>query len=247
MKPTGRSEKQSSSGRGGKRRGAGRKPNGDRPGVPHEPRAEFSSNMPLIVTVRVLHSVPYLRSPKALKIIRDCIYAARERLGMRLTQFSVQGNHIHLIVEAKDRAALSRAMKGFSVRIARRLNRAYGRKGKVFADRFHSRVLRGPWDAVNAIRYVKDNSAIHAERRGKPWKHTLDPFAGGPCPRRFFDFCRALVAKPRSYLLRTAWELLPWRPQEAAPASRPFTLVGGKGPRLAREAPPPYRLHLRAA
>jgi REP element-mobilizing transposase RayT len=56
---------------------------------------------------------------------------------MRLIEFSVMGNHLHLIVESDD----SRAMQGRNIRIAKALNRMMGPKGRVFADRFHSSLL----------------------------------------------------------------------------------------------------------
>jgi len=206
--------------RGGRRKGAGRKPKGDRPGVPHERRESFARGTPIHVTVRVLKGVPNLRSRKAMRVIAKSFEAARERLGMRLTQYSIQANHIHLIVEAADRHALSRAMKGLCVRIARRLNRATGRKGTVFADRYHAHILRTPREVRNAVRYVMENSRIHAERRGETWYRKVDPFAGGPCPNRFLEACRKLVAEPRSYILRKAWGL-PWLyPPGAAPPAQ---------------------------
>src|SRR5690606_23449685 len=100
-------------------------------------------------------------------------------------------------------------MKGFSVRIAKRLNRAYGRRGQVFSDRFHAHVLRTPREVRHAVRYVMENSRIHAARRGERWSLAVDPFAGGPCPKRFLAACRELVAEPRTFMLRRAWQL-PW-------------------------------------
>jgi len=61
-----------------------------------------------------------------------------QRFGYRLIEFSVQGNHIHLVVEAPDVVALGRAMKGLEVRMARALNKVMKRKGPVFADRYHA-------------------------------------------------------------------------------------------------------------
>lgn len=40
---------------------------------------------------------------------------------------SILSNHLHLIVEAKGRGALSRGMKGLQVRIARALNKPWNR------------------------------------------------------------------------------------------------------------------------
>jgi REP element-mobilizing transposase RayT len=151
-----------------------------------------------------------------MRVVAKSFEAARERLGMRLTQYSIQANHIHLIVEAADRHALSRAMKGLCVRIARRLNRATGRRGAVFADRYHAHILRTPREVRNAVRYVMENSRIHAERRGETWYRKVDPYAGGPCPNRFLEACRKLVAEPRSFILRKVWGL-PWLRRSVTP------------------------------
>jgi hypothetical protein len=74
--------------------------------------------------------------------------AARERAGrgkhgrFRLVHTSIQANHLHMIVEASDRGALSRALNGLLVRVAKGLNKLWGRAGKVFSDRYHDNVLR---------------------------------------------------------------------------------------------------------
>src|SRR6266851_3537755 len=73
--------------------------------------------------------------------------AARERFGMRLVHFSVQGNHIHLLIETTDKQALARGMQGLTIRLAKALNRVMGRHGRVFEDHYHSRVVRRPTEA----------------------------------------------------------------------------------------------------
>lgn len=73
-------------------------------------------------------------------------------------------NHLHQIVEADDSKALSRGMQGLCVRMAQALNAALNRRGRVFADHFHSRPLRSPTELVNAIRYVLRNAERHASR-----------------------------------------------------------------------------------
>ncbi len=50
-------------------------------------------------------------------------------------------HRLELIVEADDRIALARGMQGFQIAAARALNRAFGRRGAVFADRYHARPL----------------------------------------------------------------------------------------------------------
>src|SRR5712664_3471991 len=59
-------------------------------------------------------------------------------------------------------------MKGLEVRMARALNKVMGRKGPVFADRYHAHLLASPRQAANAVRYVLENWKVHAAREGQP-------------------------------------------------------------------------------
>ncbi|HEY6910167.1 MAG TPA: transposase, partial [Myxococcales bacterium] len=76
--------------------------------------------------MRLRHDAGYLRSYQRAKIIEDALRAARERVGVRVIHYSIQGNHLHLIVEAESPEALSRAMQGLATRLARRLNQLSG-------------------------------------------------------------------------------------------------------------------------
>jgi putative transposase len=80
---------------GGKRKGAGRKPNGPRAAVSHESRATVVSRHPVHVTLRVLPHVWNLRSRRCFSAISAAFVDVCERADFRLIHFSVQGNHIH--------------------------------------------------------------------------------------------------------------------------------------------------------
>jgi len=147
--------------RGGKRKGAGRKRTSPRPRVSHKRRAQFDKAAPVLVTLRVAFGVWNLRSRRCFRIIEDCFAGARDRFGLRVIEFSVLGNHLHLVVEADSDLALSRGMQGLGVRIARALNRLMKRRGRVFEDHYHSRLLGSPTQLVNAIAYVLGNHAHH--------------------------------------------------------------------------------------
>jgi hypothetical protein len=55
-------------------------------------------------------------------------------------------------------------MQGLAIRVARRINRAEGRKGRLFAERYHARILRSPREVRRALVYVLNNSRRHAGR-----------------------------------------------------------------------------------
>ena len=154
--------------RGGPRKGAGRKPRiPGRPGVPHRPRADLGGRpQPLHVTLRMADHVWNLRSARSFRVLRRCLLGAADQFDVRLVEYSIQGNHIHLLAEAADRHRLASAIKGLSVRIARRMNHLMDRRGAVLADRFHSRPLRTPTEVRRARTYIRENARKHAAQRG---------------------------------------------------------------------------------
>jgi hypothetical protein len=87
--------------------------------------------------MKLRRGLPRLRVRAAVAVLWACMARGRDRFGFRLCEFSIQGDHLHLIAEAADRRSLARGMQGLAVRCARRLNRLWGRKGTVFADRYH--------------------------------------------------------------------------------------------------------------
>jgi putative transposase len=164
------------------------------PGVPHVGRPEFAARNPLHITQRVRPGVGDLRRHSRLNAIRTALRAASEGFGMQVVHFSIQGNHLHLVVEAEGKRALSRGMQSVGVRIALQLNRLARREGSVFADRYHARVLTSPRDVANTLRYVLENYRKHA-RETLPWSWQ-DPFAS--------SIDEPLHA-PKVWLLREGW------------------------------------------
>ncbi len=162
---------------GGLRVRAGRKPVLERAGVPHRSR-ELFERLPVHVTFRLARNVYNLRSQRSFTALKSAFRGAADRFGVRIVHFSVQGNHMHVIVEAEDTSSLCRAMKGLSVRIARRMNQMMGRKGRVLGDRYHSHVLRTNREARNAVAYVRENHRKHMAQAGKPFTGPwVDPFS----------------------------------------------------------------------
>jgi hypothetical protein len=119
-------------------------------------------------------------------------------MGLR-SKSPVQGNHLHLLVEAADKAALSRGMQGLAVRVARALNRVAGRRGKVFSDRYHSRPLATRREVANALRYVLQNFRHHLREDVVP--RGADPCSSAACLVLPLP-PDAPVVPPRTWLLR---------------------------------------------
>jgi REP element-mobilizing transposase RayT len=200
--------------RGGTRRGAGRKPRGARAGVAHRPRPPIRRKTPVHVTVRLVPDVGNVRRFKLAPAMRRAIAGGAVKDGFRLCQFSIQRNHLHLACEADSNEALARGMQGFEIRFAKRVNGKLGRKGKVFADRFHAVPVRSPRQLRTTLCYILNNARRHGERiddryggvdpfssawwfdgwSHDRWRRGLDPPPGGPC-----------VAPAESWLMTEGW------------------------------------------
>jgi putative transposase len=162
--------------------------------VPHVRRADFAGRNPVHVTQRMRPGVGHLRTQTRFALIKDALSEASGRFGMQVVHFSVQGNHLHLIVEGDGKVALSKSMKGLAVRIAVGLNRLAKRRGTVFVDRYHAHVMETPRQVANTIRYVLDNSRKHGrEELPARWR---DPFASSVA---------APLHEPKVWLLRDGW------------------------------------------
>jgi REP element-mobilizing transposase RayT len=164
-----------------------------------------------------------LRTQFVFPTVKGAIAAANRRahrLGerCRVVHFSVQFDHIHLIVEAPSRAALSRGVSGLTISIARRVNRLVSRGGRVFADRWHGRALTSPRAVRHALVYVLANFKKHGASRGAkvdvyssaPYFTGFAEYGGNP-PLAVHARWRALLGTgpptvaPRTWLLGDGW------------------------------------------
>ncbi|MBW2666970.1 MAG: transposase, partial [Deltaproteobacteria bacterium] len=195
------------SGRGGPRAGAGRKPSG-RICERKQRRERFHGSQPVHVTLRFREGLPRLRNRRLVGELRRSFAEACERGDFRLVHYSVQHNHLHLLVEAEDHVALGRGMKSIGARASRSIQRVVGVTGRVLAQRYHAHVLRTPREVRRALRYVLLNARKHwRERRRAVPPARLDDASSS----RWFDgFTHELpgaragpreVARPRTWLL----------------------------------------------
>ena len=195
--------------RGGKRRGAGRKPAGAKAGMPHKPRPALAARFPVHVTLRVKEQVWNLRSRRSFRRIAAAFRGVRNRRAFRLAEYAILGNHLHLIVEANDATGLARGVQSLEIRVARALNSMMERRGAVFADRYHAHILRTPTEVANALRYVRGNFSVHAERRGDPALAVADEYSSAALVNRALPNGQdgPLVSAPETWLLSTGFRL----------------------------------------
>ncbi|MDB5220441.1 MAG: hypothetical protein JWO86_8368 [Myxococcaceae bacterium] len=198
---------------GGARKGAGRKRVAARPGVPHRVRKVHKRRHPVHVTLRARRGLPSFRTEVVNDVLRDVLIGQRKKRyagDFQVVEFSIQDNHLHMIVEASEHDALRSGVSGLVIAFAKRLNKKLRRRGKVWGDRWHGRELETPQEVRRALVYVFRNAAKHGTTFiGDGF---VDPFSSA---WRFVGFTKPVVSypeygvwpeqRPRTWLLGKGW------------------------------------------
>jgi putative transposase len=199
------------------RRKPGRKKTGKRTGGPHRRRPELDPRHPAHVTLRSKRRTSW-RHRRTYDVLRHVLafYVANPEFpDFRICHLSIQRNHLHLIVEAGSKKALSRGMQSFAIRAARAMNRDDGGCDKVFAYRYHASQIRTAKYARHALAYVLNNWRRHREDflNGRMLTAHLDEYSSAVS---FTGFTMAFakhpnheplpVSAPATWLLREGWK-----------------------------------------
>jgi REP element-mobilizing transposase RayT len=219
--------------RGGKRDGAGRKRKVETLGegkryVSHLTRAEVNPRHPLHVTLTVVADVGSLRTSDMYGAVKGAIGVAN-RESFRIPHHSVQGNHLHLVVEADGKAALANGMNAFKASCAKRINAAITRrtgtrrKGIVFADRYHATPITSVRQLRNVLCYVMNNWRHHAQSTRNDvglYEGRLDPYSSAIWFEGWKERTTSEIhvpadydppprTEPRTWMLKSGWRLAP--------------------------------------
>ncbi len=182
---------------GGRRAGAGRPKVSDLQS--HIRRPELTRREPVHVTLKLQPGLPSLRRKELFRCLRRAVCTARKQ-GFGVTHFAILSNHIHMILEPRT-SGVGRLFQSLCISFAKRLNKKLARKGAVFLDRYHLRVLKTPTEVRRALAYVLTNESRH-QIRGKvrrlknssleKFAVRLDPFSSA---YRFEDWKSLLGSK----------------------------------------------------
>jgi putative transposase len=183
---------------------------GARPRTRHRARPEHEARHPSHITLRAGRRVGSLRAERVLRLVRS-IVARPKHDGFQVVHFSIQSDHVHLIVEADDKEALAWGVRSLVIRLAKRLNQMRGSSGAVWADRYHRRDLGTPTEVRRALVYVFTNAKKHLGVASKA--EVVDLCSTAPS---FDGWSRPLGAAitsrapphlaPKTWLLRIGWK-----------------------------------------
>ncbi len=192
---------------GGKRRGAGRprKSERQRTFVAHVARPVHKKRHPVHVTLRAKKGLPSFRQQTIQQMLQGVLarqLVRRYRDDFQVVHFSIQSNHLHVIVEATDKRTMRSGVSGLVIAFAKRLNALLGRlTGKVWGSRYHARDLKTPAEVRSALVYVLQNFRKHgAVTYGGP---IVDHRSSAP---RFDGWRLPVVSLPTR---------IPWQPRRA--------------------------------
>jgi REP element-mobilizing transposase RayT len=173
---------------------------------------------PVHVALRARKGVPSFREQRVQQMLHAVLERQKGRAygpDFQVVQFSIQSNHLHVIVEATDKKKLRSGVSGLVIAFAKRLNALLERvTGKVWQSRYHARALTTPAQVRNALVYVLQNFKKHgATTHGGP---IVDHQSSAPQ----FDGWRMPVVsmpsrsrvpwhsrRPRTWLLDEGWRI----------------------------------------
>jgi putative transposase len=199
-------------------------------GQRHETRPNVNPRLPLHVNTRVAKGLESLRSNEIFDLIRAAIGQSQEKFGLRVVAYSIQSNHLHMIVEADGsklepgpqdvpvlemprreelaKRALAKGMQGLLGSIAKKLNGLWDRTGTVFPERYHAVVIDNPLQMKRTIAYVLNNAFQHGSTLLR-----IDPYSSGSVFdgwEEAIELAGSLeewsVAAPRTWLAREGWK-----------------------------------------
>lgn len=169
---------------------------------------------------RLRIGIPSIRRKPALRAFQRAIQRAQD-FGLHVLHYSILSNHIHMIVEAKDKKALRSGMSSIATSFAIASQRLFHIKGAIFHGRYHLKVIRTIRQMRNTLEYVLLNYCKHVD-----FVEHIDSFSsGGHFPhwrkliprRRWNDVLgwgvdglsdkldTAGLSRPRSWLARQGW------------------------------------------
>lgn len=162
------------------------------------------------VTMRRVPNLPSFRQQRVGELVLRQMRRLNDE-SFQIVHFSIQVNHVHLIVEGRDHATVMRKLWGLMVSFAKRLNAMLGgRHGKVWADRHYRRDVVTAREMNAVLRYVFNNAKKHGEIAANVIM--LDPYSSAwtfdgwnvdiPTPKNSEHWPRPA---PRTRLLKIDW------------------------------------------
>lgn len=130
------------------------------PGIRHTKRFKLKKLSSLHLTIKVRENKADIQSKRILKALHHAIKRARLK-GLKVVHYTLEYNHVHLLVESVDNKTLHKGMQAFGITIAKAINKIKRTKGAVYKNRYHLRLISSPRQLRNVLHYIFNNGVKH--------------------------------------------------------------------------------------
>lgn len=130
------------------------------PGIRHTRRFRLKKPSSLHLTIKVRENKADIQNKRILKALHYAIRRARLK-GLKIVHYTLEYNHVHLLVESVDNKILHKGMQAFGITIAKAINKIKRTKGAVYKNRYHLRVIDSPRQLKNVLHYIFSNGVKH--------------------------------------------------------------------------------------
>lgn len=139
--------------------GAGRKAFND-PSIRHRKRAEIKKPSSLHLTIKIEKRKAGIKNKAILKVLKRAILKGRSS-GLRIIHFTLEYDHVHLLVETDCKIKLGRGMMRLGVTLSKGINKCKQEIGQVYKHRYHQRFITSGRDLKNVMNYIFHNGLKH--------------------------------------------------------------------------------------
>lgn len=163
-------------------KGAGRPAKHDA-GIRHTSKPLIKNPTSLHLTIKVKAIKADIKNKIILHMLKRAILNAR-RQGLKVIHFSLEYDHIHLLIEADNNQTLGKGMKAFGVTIAKKINKFRGLMGAVYKHRYHFRRIESSKQLKNVMKYIFSNGVKHGTA-----KSLISPYNSLRAEEKYNLFC----------------------------------------------------------
>jgi putative transposase len=109
------------------------------------------------VTAKINRGKFIFDSDEIKYLFLDIVKRAKKKYKFSLTNFVIMNNHVHFIIEPKEKESLSRIMQWILSVFAMYYNKIHKIGGHVWWGRFWSRILENIKQLFDTFRYISEN------------------------------------------------------------------------------------------
>ncbi|MGZ3789032.1 MAG: transposase [Bacteriovorax sp.] len=153
-------------------------------GIRHSSRPFLKKPSSLHLTVKIKKNRADMKNKSVLGLLKRAIKNAR-RQGLKVIHYSLEYDHVHLLIEADNNYILGKGMQAFGVTLSKAINRMRKLKGGVYKHRYHFRHISSARELKNVMNYIFTNGLKH-----KTAKNIMNPFNSMKAEKKYFLFCK---------------------------------------------------------